>query len=501
MTFPVQVRAVSKSFGSNEVLSGIDLSFEAGRITALMGANGAGKSTLIKILAGVYAPDAGELLVDGEPATMNSPLVAREYGIETVHQRIDEGVIPGLTVAENLVFDRLAQNEVPRVMSLRKLVPRAREVAAALQLDWSDEQLRKDVFDIGIADQQLVMLARAVSRQPKLLILDEPTSALSAAEAQRLFAVVRQLRDAGVAIVYVSHRLSEVDSLADRVVVIRDGVVRGDQVPPFDWREALTDMLGSQVLVELEQHSEFRGEQVVLEMTDVTLFPDRAPFDLQVREGEVTGVIGLLGSGKSELANGIFGAQGFVSGQMTLDGEAFAPRGPHEAVRAGVYLVPEDRVKQSMLPGWSLARVVSLPFLKKVSSLGVISRAHETEAGGSVIEEFGVVARSAGQDIDSLSGGNQQKVVVGRWMRGAPRMMLLDEPFRGVDIGARRDISRRARALAQSGVAVMVLSSDIDEILEVADRILVLVDGSVRLDAYSTQTDREVIVTTMSEVA
>lgn len=501
MTYPVQVRSVSKSFGSNEVLSGIDLSFEAGRITALMGANGAGKSTLIKILAGVYPPDAGQILVDGVPVTLTSPLAAREQGIETVHQRIDEGVIPGLTVAENLVFERLAQNEVPRIMGLRKLLPRAREIAASLQLDWDDAQLRKDVFDIGIADQQLVMLARAVSRKPRLLILDEPTSALSAAESDRLFAVVRRLRDAGVAILYVSHRLSEVDSLADRVLVIRDGVVRADQVPPFDWRTVLTDMLGSQVVVELEHLKEFRGERVVLDMAGIALFSDSRPFDLQVRDGEVTGVIGLLGSGKSELANGIFGAEGFVTGRMTLNGEAFSPRTPQEAVKAGVYLVPEDRVKQSMLPGWSLARVISLPFLQSVTSLGFISSSRELTAGSAVIDDFSVVARSPDQDIDSLSGGNQQKVVVGRWMRGSPRVMLLDEPFRGVDIGARRDISRRARSLAQTGVAVMVLSSDIDEILEVADRILVLVDGSVRLDAYSTETNREAIVATMSEVA
>lgn len=500
MTFPVQVRAVSKSFGSNEVLSAIDLSFEAGRITALMGANGAGKSTLIKILAGAYPPDAGKILIDDVPVTITSPLGAREQGIETVHQRIDEGVVPGLTVAENLVFERLTQNEVPRVMSLRALLPRARDIAASLELNWDDEKLRKDVFDIGIADQQLVMLARAVSRKPRLLILDEPTSALSALEAERLFAVIRRLRDQGVAILYVSHRLSEVDSLADRVVVIRDGVVRGDQTPPFDWHAALAEMLGNQVVVDLEQLNEVRGERVILDMKDVCLFSDSLPFDLRVRDREVTGVIGLLGSGKSELANGIFGAKGFVQGRMELGGEAFAPRSPQEAVRAGVYLVPEDRAKQSMLPGWSLARVVSLPFLKNITSLGVISQSREKGAGTSVIDEFNVVATSANQDIDSLSGGNQQKVVVGRWMRGSPQIMLFDEPFRGVDIGARRDISRRARTLAQTGVAVMVLSSDIDEILEVADRILVLVDGTVKLDAYSTETNREAIVATMSEV-
>lgn len=501
MSVAVEVQALSKSFGSNQVLSGIDLAFAAGRITALMGANGAGKSTLIKILAGVYPPDSGNVLIDGVPAVLSSPLVAREHGIETVHQRIDEGVIPGLTVAENLVFERLAQNEVPRVMSLRRLLPRARQIAAALQLNWDDAQLRKDVFDIGIADQQLVMLARAVSRQPRLLILDEPTSALSATEADRLFTVIRQLRDAGVAILYVSHRLSEVDTIADRVMVIRDGVVRGDQTPPFNWQLALTDMLGSQVVVELEQFTEVHGSQTSLSLRGVQLFRRSEPFDLDIRRGEVTGVIGLLGSGKTELASGIFGAEEFVEGAMELDGSQYAPRSPQQAVQAGVYLVPEDRAKQSMLPGWSIARVASLPFLKALTSLGIISQKRESASGMDLIKEFKVVADSPDQDIDSLSGGNQQKVVVGRWMSSKPTLMLLDEPFRGVDIGARRDISRRVRALVQEDVAAIVLSSDIDEILEVADRILVLVDGEIRLDAYTTQTDREAIVATMSEVA
>lgn len=501
MTTALEIKGVSKSFGANEVLSGINLTLEAGQVTAFIGANGAGKSTLIKIISGVYAPDAGQLIVDGRAVSISSPVAAREYGIETVHQRIDEGVIPGLTVAENLLFDRIAQSEIPRLQGLRSLLPKAREVAQALNLNWDDNQLRKDVFDIGIADQQLVMLARAVSRKPRLLILDEPTSALSAAEADRLFAVIDQLRNAGVAILYVSHRLSEIDTIAHRVVVIRDGVVRGDQQAPFDWQAALTDMLGSQVVVELEEFTEIRGNRTALSLAGVQLFKRSAPFDLEIRAGEVTGIVGLLGSGKSELANGIFGAESFVQGDMKLDGNAYSPRTPQQAVQAGVYLVPEDRAKQSMLPGWSIARVASLPFLKALTSLGVISRSQETTSGKKLMEEFKVVAENPNQDIDSLSGGNQQKVVVGRWMTGVPRLMLLDEPFRGVDIGARRDISKRVRTLAHTDVAAIVLSSDIDEILEVADRILVLVDGAIRLDAYTTQTDREAIVATMSEVA
>jgi simple sugar transport system ATP-binding protein len=488
------------SFGSNEVLSKIDLNLEKGRITALIGANGAGKSTLIKILAGVHQPTAGNILIDGSPVQMNNPITARHMGIETVHQRIDEGVVPGLTVAENLLFERIAQNEIPRVRSLKALLPPARAVADSLSLNWSDSQLKRDIFEIGIADQQLVMLARAVSRRPRLLILDEPTSALSAAESERLFSVVKKLRESGVAILYVSHRLGEIDSIADRVLVIRDGKVTGDQTSPFDWRLALMDMLGSQVVSELETFTEMRGELVVLELDDVKLFAKSESFNLDLKSGEVTGVIGLLGAGKTELAAGIFGAQPFSGGSMKLLGKQFEPKSPKEAVSRGIYLVPEDRAKQSMLPSWSLARVASLPFLNAICAGPVLSRGRETKMGVDLIQDYKIVSQSPDQEIDSLSGGNQQKVVVGRWMQGQPRIMLLDEPFRGVDIGARREITRKVRSLAKEGGAPIVFSADIDEILEIADRIIVLVDGSVRLDRYTTETNRDEIVRRMSEV-
>ncbi len=412
-----------------------------------------------------------------------------------------DGAVLELSVAENLLFEQIAQNEISRISSLRALLPKAREVAQALHLDWSDSYLRKDVFEVGVADKQLLILARALARRPRLLILDEPTSALSQSEVDRLFVVINDLRASGIPVLYVSHRLGEIDTLADRLVVLRDGRIRGEQTAPFDWTAALKDMLGEQTVVELESFEEQHGESIVLGLKGVQLFTRSAPFDLEIRAGEVTGIIGLLGSGKSELARGIFGADSFIGGAMRLDGRDYQPSGPSDAIANDVYLVPEDRAGESMLPGWSIARTASLPFLKSVTSRGILNFGKERALGLDLIHEFSVVAGNDEQEVDSLSGGNQQKVVVGRWLHGTPRLLLLDEPFRGVDIGARRDISRKAREVAGAGVGVVVLTSDIDEVLEVADRIVVLVDGVPRLDTYSSQTNRDQIVARMSEVA
>ncbi|MEA5155030.1 sugar ABC transporter ATP-binding protein [Raineyella sp.] len=499
--FALELRGITKSFGTNSVLKGVTLALRPGTVTALLGANGAGKSTLIKILAGVYEGGDGEILVHGRPVEITDPMSAARNGIQTVHQRIDESIVPGLTVAENLLFEDIVHNTVPRVRSLRNLLPRAREVSEILDLHWSDAMLRSDVFELGIADAQLLLLARALSKHPSVLVLDEPTSTLSQTEADRLFDVVRRLRADGVAILYVSHHLSEIKSLADELVVLRDGQIKDRQSTPVDLPRAVRSMLGADVAVEVQNLTEHRGHDVALELRGVQLLKRSRPFDLTLRYGEVTGVLGLIGAGKSELARGIFGVAPLRAGTMSLDGKAYAPRYPGEGVRKGVYLVPEDRSAEAMLPGWSLARTVSLPFMGEMSDGGVINRQREKRRAGAVIEACSVVTTGSDQTLDALSGGNQQKVIVGRWLEGRPRVLLMDEPFRGVDIGARRDLSRKAREAAEAGACVVVLSSDVDEIREVADRILVMVEGQITLDCYSSQADADSIMTSMSEVA
>jgi len=490
---------VSMAFGGKTVLASVSLDIAPGSVVALLGANGAGKSTLIKILSGVHAGHGGEVRVAGQPVALQSPSAARRLGIQTVHQRIGEGIVPGLSVAENLVFEELAQRRGNPFLNGRRTLARAREIQAGLGLGWSDAVLKRDVVELGISDRQLLILARALATRPRLLILDEPTSALSAAEAERLFTLVEKMREDGIAVLYVSHRLGEIDALADRLVVLRDGRLTEDQAKPFDWDAALRAMLAQeQEATTARPVREGSQGDVVLSLKGVRLFDAQAPLDLDLRAGEVTGVVGLLGAGKTELARGLFGAEPFLAGAVELDGTAYAPRRPADAIRAGVHLVPEDRHADALVPGWSVAQNVSLPFLKSLSRLGLLQSAKEDALGRDTIAALGVVTRDEHSAVEELSGGNQQKVVVGRWLAETPRVLILDEPFRGVDIGARRDIGSRARQLAAEGAAVLVLSADVDEILETADRVVVLAAGEIHLDAYGEDAERDRVIQTIS---
>ncbi|MDO5672609.1 MAG: sugar ABC transporter ATP-binding protein [Actinomycetaceae bacterium] len=496
----LELSNITKSFGPNQVLRGVSMSLTPGKVTALLGANGAGKSTLIKILAGVYEMDGGEVKTDGQIVEITNPVSAATAGIQTVHQQVKENIVPGLSVAENLVFNEIVLNQIPPVRSLKALLPRAREIAETLKLGWTDDLLKKDVFELGIADAQMILLARALIQNPKVLILDEPTSTLSEAEVSRLFEFVAELKERGTAILYVSHHLAEIDQIADDLQVLRDGTVVDTQNAPFNMEAAVTAMLGSSLQRAAAEREIKRSDRVCMQLRGVKTLPRSEAFDLDINYGEVTGVIGLIGAGKSELLRGIYGAKKWESGSISIDGVPTRMTSTAKACKAGIYMVPEDRAAESMLPEWSVTRTVTLPFLDSVSRFRVMNRRSEKRRGTDVIEQFNVVG-SAGMSMDNLSGGNQQKAVVGRWLIETPKVMLLDEPFRGVDIGARSDICTKIGELAASGACVILASSDIEEIFEVADRILVMVDGNVTIDDYADKLDTETIIAGISEVS
>ncbi|MDW3716262.1 MULTISPECIES: sugar ABC transporter ATP-binding protein [unclassified Pseudomonas] len=469
----VSARALGKSFGASPVLQGIDLDLFPGEVVALLGANGAGKSTLVKVLAGSHGHDAGELRVQGRAVRFASPQAARRAGIVAVHQHVDDAVVPGLSVAENLVLDELCQPGNGVWAGRGRLRERAAQIAAGLDLHLP---LDAPIESLGTAERQLVVLARALALEPRLLILDEPTASLSASEAERLFALIDRLRQRGVVILYISHRLSDLQRIADRAIVLRDGRLAGEFAAPLDLAAAVVAMLGSALAaVTLERHAPGRE---VLAVRGCRLDARSAPFDLSLHEGEVVALTGLLGAGKSEIAELLFGLRRAAAGHITLDGQHWAPATPRQAIAGGVFMAIEDRTRGSLVPGFSLARTLTLPFLARFSRAGFIDRRAERDAVQAQVQALGIKCAGIEVPMDTLSGGNQQKVVLARWLLGEGRVLILDEPFQGVDIRARREIGARIRASA-AGRATLVICTDPDEALEIADRILVVRDGAV----------------------
>ena len=464
-----KLTGINKSFGSNHVLRGIDLVLDAGEIVALMGANGAGKSTLVKLICGYHSLDSGTMELEGRNWLPSDPASAIAAGIVTVHQSIDDGVVPDLDVASNLMLDRFTRAGASLLVRDRQMRREAQEIADAMGIT-TDVRIR--VSDLDVADRQMIAIARAMARAPKVLILDEPTSSLSAKEADRLFLLLDTLRSQGVAILYISHRMSDIRRVADRIVCMRDGAISGvfDQ-EPLDYDRAITSMLGRAMTeVDIDPVS---GENPVLQLRDIKLQIDSEPINLTAFDGEVIAITGLLGSGKSRLADIIFGLHQADAGEMFIDDETYKPTSAASAVERGVFFSPKDRSTNAVISSFDITDNVSLPFLRNFTRMGLLSRRRQQHAANKMIEKLGVVCQSADDSIDSLSGGNQQKIMIARWLLQSCRVLLLDEPFQGVDIGARRDIGKYIRHTASARTTI-VFVAEIDEALEIADRILVL---------------------------
>lgn len=488
----LEIRRVNKAFGANSVLRGIDLDLPAGQVTVLMGANGAGKSTLVKIMCGVERADQGEMRLGAQPYAPDSPHAALRAGVVTVHQSINDGVVTDLDVASNLLLDRIAAGPG---LFLRgsKMRAEAREIARAVGLN---VPMTQPVALLSLADRQLVAIARALSHNPQVLILDEPTSSLSDAEARRLFSLIERLKAQGVAILYISHRMSDIRRLADRILCMRDGVISGSFTEaPLDYSGAVRAMLGHE-MTEIDITLPPRGAPV-LEATGLQIRRAARAFDLTLYANEVVAVVGLVGSGKAQLANVLYGVTRPLAGTMHLDGKPYAPRSPSQAIARQVFMAARDRRSNAVIPGFDIARNLTLPFTRSHSTASLISRRSEKALATRMITEMGVKCQSHADSILSLSGGNQQKVMVGRWMAEAARLLILDEPFQGVDIQARRDIGARIRAQSE-GRATLVLVTELDEALEVADRILVISEASLRSDRPNHEID---LAALLAEVA
>ncbi|OWV80940.1 ABC transporter ATP-binding protein [Rhizobium sp. R634] len=468
----LHVNNMTRSFGSTQALAGAHLSIERGEIVALMGANGAGKSTLVKILSGVLSADGGAINLDGRPFAPRSPAEAARAGVVTVHQSTDLVGAAGLTVADALLLNRFADRSTPFFVS-RAGIRRAAQ--AMLDAAGFTLPLDRDFGELASADWQLVAIARALANRADLLILDEPTASLSGEESRRLFDILLRLRKRGLAILYISHRTADLEAIADRALVMRGGRVVGTFSRPIDFSSAIETMIGRR-LDAARPDARLAAGPAIFEMRDVSLLQAGATFDLSLHEGEVVAVTGVLGAGKSRLLQAIFGVTALQRGAMFLDGRPYRPRSPAEAIAAGVAMAAEDRHRSSLMPpawpGHSLAATISLPHLSQWYPHGFLAGGRERREAEQAITRLGIKTTGPLASVWSLSGGNQQKAVIARWEAEPSRLLLLDEPFQGVDVGARRDIIQAIRA--RTDRATLIATSDPEEAYEVADRILVI---------------------------
>ena len=488
--FPrLSLSGISKSFGVVCALREVSIDLQPGEILALMGENGAGKSTLLKVMSGVYCADQGHIALDGVTRNFASPLDARRAGIRVVHQEPD--IVPGTSVAENIFVGELPRNKA-RLVNWAKLNADAAELLARFRFGRSIDPA-SPASDLTAAKRQMIEIMRSLRHGLKVLALDEPTSSLSEAEAEDLFGLVKQLRSDGVSILYVSHRMKEILGLSDRVAVLRDGALVGIRAAAeLDQPQLISMMVGRTLDGGMRKTRQLDGA-VVLEAKHLTS-PDVKDISLTVRAGEVLGVAGLIGAGRTELAKTLFGALPHTAGKICIDGIELKISEPRDAVRAGLVYVPEERKADGIFAERSVMENASIAILRRISPYRLIKKAEERKIVSDFAKRMRVKTPNLEQWIGKLSGGNQQKLMLARWLATAPRVLMLDEPTRGIDVGAKADIYALIDGLAKQGAAILLISSELPEILGLSDRILCLQAGRITatLDA-ATATEETIL--------
>jgi ABC-type sugar transport system ATPase subunit len=488
----VVARGIAKSFGGAQALKGVSLGILPGEVHGLVGANGAGKSTLIRILAGLVQPDAGTIEIDSRPVAIETPHRATELGMNFIHQEL--AFVPGMTVLQNIMLGIPKRSRLGLVdwrSIAREIEPMAKRVGITAPMNAT-------VRGLSTAENWLISICRALVRKARLIVMDEPTASLSASESEKLFAIVRDLSASGVAVLYVSHRLNEILELCDRVTVFRDG----RSVEEFDraglTRPALVEaIVGGRPAEAAPDRQAAAGRKAVLRVEGMTRLPRVRDVSFDLHEGEVLGLGGLVGAGRTELVRLLYGADLPDRGRMRLDGADFAPRTPHEAVKRGLGLVPEERRTEGLVLAKSVAFNLSLANLGRIvmsPAVPLINARARTNLALETIRALSIKTEGPETPVARLSGGNQQKVVIGRWLASAPRVLILDEPTRGVDIGARAEIHRLIRGLAARGLAVLVVSSEPEELPDVCDRVLVMAEGRIVRELAGAAVTRSAIV-------
>lgn len=468
-------RAITKSFGAVNVLHEVDFDLRPGEVHTIMGENGAGKSTLLKILGGIHQPDAGAIEIEGAEATIANPHAAQQLGIALIHQ--EPLTFPDLDVAENIFLGH-SGSRWP-LFSLVRWGQRYAEAGRLLRELGVTLNPRAKVFGLSIADQQMVEMAGALAQRARILLMDEPTASLTPDEVKQLFGIVRRLRDQGTAIVFISHRLEEVFDISDRITVLRDGEFVATRRREETNVEEIIRMMVGRPLSALYQMKPSTPGEPLLEVRD---FGRGRRFDgisFEVRAGEILGLAGLVGAGRTDVARSLFGIAPADRGKMLVDGREVVVRRPADAIRLGMALVPEDRQAHGLFPPFTIAENVGAASLRSLFPAGWIRRQREVDIAETYRGSLRIASRDFSQRASELSGGNQQKVVLAKWLQTQPRILILDEPTRGIDIGAKQEVHHLMSELTRQGKAILLISSDLPEVLAMSDRIIVLREGRI----------------------
>lgn len=469
----LELNSATKSFGAVTALADGTIEIRFGEIHALVGENGAGKSTLVKILAGVHQPDSGHFTVNGEHVSFRSPADSKDAGISVIYQ--EPTLFPDLTVAENIFIGRQPRGRLG-LIDRASMHSQARELFARLGVPIDPDRVAEG---LSIADQQIIEIAKAISLDARILVMDEPTAALSGVEVERLFVVARSLRDRGTGILFISHRFDEVFDLCDRITVMRDGAfIATHDTPDITVDGLVREMVGRDIATLFPKQDAAIGEAVlsVSNLTRAGVFTD---ISFDVRAGEIVALAGLVGAGRTEVARAVFGIDRYDTGTVLLSGKPIRAHSPQSAIDAGMGFVPEDRRKQGLVMDLSVARNVTLTLRRTLARFGLINAKDERRVAEEWSARLQVKTGSQDLSVATLSGGNQQKVVIAKWLATAPRLLIVDEPTRGIDVGTKAEVHRLISELAVQGIAVLMISSELPEVLGMADTILVMHEGRI----------------------
>ncbi len=485
----LQMRDITKTFPGVTALNSVSFDLRKGEVHALIGENGAGKSTLIKILSGAISKTSGEIFISGKKVEIANPLHAQTLGIAVIYQELM--LAQTLSAAENILLGRFPKRW-KIFIDRKKMISTVNQLAnmLGLQID-----LRLQLQFLTIAQQQMIEVAKALSLHARIIVMDEPSAVLTPHELEKLFQVIGQLKKQGVSFIYISHRLDEIFRIADRVTVLKDGEVQGTRLISEITRPQIINMMvGREIISTQTGRTPKADRSIVLEVRNFQCEYLTDPVNLKLYRGEILGIAGLVGAGRSELVRAIFGADKKKSGQILIDGEAVQINSPIDAVQLGLGFVPEDRKLQGLLSGMSVSENITITNLEKLSKAGFINKRKETNVANSLVERLKIRLRSIQQNINSLSGGNQQKILLARWLDSNARIIIFDEPTRGIDVAAKDQIHQLMRELIMQGSSIIMISSELPEILEMSDRILVMHEGKITGELNRQEATEEKII-------